>query len=194
MHTIVRNLLFNVTESWLSDTQVGGRPKCGVDMASHVLKSFIDIIHAFKLSGVCLLIDIKAAFYSVLRPLLYETGGDEDAIARMVLWLGLPHTCVEPLLESLRRASVLEQAGASPHLLALCHGLYNGLWWQVKGHDCLHVRGEGSAQALVVQIWPLLSSFACTPLLFKTGSAQKVSGCCFAVLILSSRPSPVVST
>ena len=29
---------------------------------------------------------------------------------------------------------MLEQAGASPHLQALTHSLYNGMWWKVKGH------------------------------------------------------------
>ena len=33
-----------------------------------------------------------------------------------------------------RSASVRDQAGASPHLQAVTHSLYTGLWWQVKGH------------------------------------------------------------
>ena len=77
--------------------------------------------------------DIKAAFYSVLRPLLYETGGEESSLAKLVLLLGIPESCIPPLIDTLRCSSALEQAGASTHLQVLTHSLYNGLWWQVKG-------------------------------------------------------------
>ena len=136
LHKVVRTRLFSVADGWLSGTQVGGRPRCGVDIASHTLKLFLDVLFAHQISGVCFFLDIKAAFYSVLRPLLYETGGDEESFARLVLLLGLPDSCIPPLLDSLRSASVLEQAGASPHLQAMTHSLFNGLWWQVKGHTC----------------------------------------------------------
>ena len=40
----------------------------------------------------------------MLRPLLYETNGDEDALTKLVTLLDLPKACVAPLLESLRSA------------------------------------------------------------------------------------------
>ena len=113
----------------------GGRPKTGVDMASHALRQFLDILFAYRISAVCFFIDIRAAFYSVLRPLLYETGGDEESFGRLVLLLGLPASCIEPLVSTLREASAMQQAGASDHLQAVVHSLYNGLWWQVRGSE-----------------------------------------------------------
>jgi hypothetical protein len=104
-------------------------------MASHALKQFLGILFAYRISGVCFFIDIRAAFYSVLRPLLYETGGDEESFGRLVLLLGLPASCIEPLVSTLREASAMQQAGASDHLQAVVHSLYNGLWWQVRGSE-----------------------------------------------------------
>ena len=35
----------------------------------------------------------------------------------------------------MRKASALEQAGLSPHAQALIASLYDGLWWQMRGHS-----------------------------------------------------------
>ena len=85
----------------------------------------------FKIPGFLLYIDIRASCCSVLRPLLYETGATEDGIAKLVLLLDLP---LGPLLETLRQASALEQANLPKHAQALTASLYDGLWWQIRGH------------------------------------------------------------
>ena len=74
-----------VSEHWLSDSQLGGRPGIGVDFASHAVKSFIDYLFMKKLAGLLFFVDIHSAFYSYVRPMLYECNGDEDALALLVL-------------------------------------------------------------------------------------------------------------
>ena len=143
MHRILRPKLFECVGDWLSSSQIGGKPRCGVDSASHIVKSFIDLLFATKMSGVLVFIDIRAAFYSVLRPLLYETGGSEEGLAKLVLLLDLPESCIAPLLDTLRKASALEQSGLSSHAQALTASLYDGLWWQMRGHSSAAVPRRG---------------------------------------------------
>ena len=107
----------------------------------------------FKLPGFLLYIDIKAAFYSVLRPLLYETGATEDGIARLVLLLDLPQSCIAPLLETLRQASALEQANLPKHAQALIASLYTtacgGKFVVIRPQRC---PSEASVQVQALQI------------------------------------------
>ena len=52
MHSSLRPRLFAVSEHWLSDSQLGGHPRMGVDFASHAVKSFIDYLFMKKLAGL----------------------------------------------------------------------------------------------------------------------------------------------
>ena len=71
-----------------ASTQTGGRPKTSVDMASHALNLFIDLLYSFRVSGMCLFIDIRAASYSVLRPLLYQSGRTRMLLPNLFIYLG----------------------------------------------------------------------------------------------------------
>ena len=116
LHAMIRPRLLHFADGWLSDSQCGGRPGVGIDFSSHTVKSFIDLLHVRRCSGLLTFVDIKSAFYSAVRPLFYATGGSGDELARLVLSLGIETPMVAPLLESIGRASVMSQMGASDHL------------------------------------------------------------------------------
>ena len=78
LHCIVRPQLFSITEEGMSTTQMGGRPHSGMDTASQCLKQFFDLLFAFRMSRLAFYIDMRAAFYNVLRHLLYHKAGDEE--------------------------------------------------------------------------------------------------------------------
>ena len=133
LHNVVRSRVFVFADTWLSSSQCGGRPKVGIDFASHSVKRFIDLLHARRLSGMLFFIDIRSAFYSAVRPLFFATGGCDEEIARLVASLGVAPEIVADFIVKLRQMSALEQAGSPQHLESLVAGMFEGAWWQMRG-------------------------------------------------------------
>ena len=133
LHAIVRPRLFHFADGWLSDSQCGGRPGSGIDFSSHIVKSFIDLLFHRRLSGTLTFVDIKSAFYSAMRVLFFATGGSEEDIAKFIASIGIDLDLINPFLEVVRKASVMAQMGASPHLEAVVGNLFRNSWWQMRG-------------------------------------------------------------
>ena len=72
LHAIVRPGVFAFADTWLSDTQCGGRPGQGIDFSSHIVKSFIDLLFFRRSSGFLLFVIISCAIYSAIRPLFRD--------------------------------------------------------------------------------------------------------------------------
>ena len=129
----LRPKVFDGVNKWLASSQYGGRPGVGVDIASHTVKAYIEYRYSIKRSCLLFYIDIKSAFYTVIRPLLYNDDLSEQELACIVTFLGIPSQCIAPLLELLRAQSALTQAGVSDHLQLLIKGIFDTCHWQLSG-------------------------------------------------------------
>ena len=69
-HRILRHKLFIGTQGLMLESQSVGRHRVGTDIASHVLKSFIEAGAAQKRSVLAVSINVKDAFCSVIGFLL----------------------------------------------------------------------------------------------------------------------------
>ena len=115
----------------------------GVDFASHAVTSFIDYLFMKRLAGLLFFVDIQSAFYSCVRPMLYECDGDEDSLALLVLRLVIQPEFVAPFLDTLRAASAITAAHASKHLQQLIASMLTNSWWMLRGHDTPAARQRG---------------------------------------------------
>ena len=71
VHCVLRPRLVECVVDWLSSSQIGVTPKCGVDFASHIVKLFLDTVFVFKLSGVLVFIDIRAVLlFGIAAPII----------------------------------------------------------------------------------------------------------------------------
>ena len=129
----LRPKVFAGVSEWLAASQHGGRPGVGVDVASHTVKAYLDYRYVLRRSCLLFYIDLKSAFYTVIRPLLYQDDLTKDALAKLVIFLEIPKQCIEPLLEILRARSALSQAGVSPHIQLLLRGIFDICHWQLSG-------------------------------------------------------------
>ena len=120
-----------VRGSWMLSW--GGRPGQGVDFASHTAKAFLDFLFVRKRAGLLFFVDVHSAFYTAVRPLLYQCDGDDDALALLILSLGIHADFIDPFLQTLRAANAMSGAGASKHLEQLIGTLFANSWWVLKG-------------------------------------------------------------
>eukprot|EP00969_Alexandrium_andersonii_P166530 7358720-Alexandrium_andersonii.AAC.1 len=72
-HRIGRALAFKPYSRFAQDTQYGGLPAKGSDMAAQTVRLFLQHAHHKALSAGVLFMDLKNAFYSVQRA--FEAGG-----------------------------------------------------------------------------------------------------------------------
>lgn len=70
-HTTMRNYLVGIWETGIQFLQLGGRRHMGVDFAHHFLQAHRHWTHCQRLPCAYLFFDIKSAFYSVLRQVLF---------------------------------------------------------------------------------------------------------------------------
>ena len=66
--------------------------------------------------------------------MLYECNGDDDALALLVLCIGVQPEFVTPFLDTLRAASAMTTADASQHLQQLIASMLTNSWWMLRGH------------------------------------------------------------
>ena len=90
VHGSLRTKPFRITYSFVLDSQSGGRPSVGADIASHVLKIFIGAARAIKKPGLILFLDLNGACYNVIRTLLIESGSTLEGLAMVLNALKLP--------------------------------------------------------------------------------------------------------
>ncbi len=77
--------LQDVTSSYIADTQFGER---GVDLAVLLISEFRKIVAAKGRTSAVLFFDLVAAFYSVIRALVFDLYVDDRSIATLFLRLG----------------------------------------------------------------------------------------------------------
>ena len=66
--------------------------------------------------------------------MLYECNDDANALALLVLRIGVQSELVAPSLDTLRAASAMAAAHASQHLQQLIASMFTNFWWMLRGH------------------------------------------------------------
>eukprot|EP00959_Pyramimonas_sp_CCMP1952_P200879 4201385-Pyramimonas_sp.AAC.1 len=87
---------------------MGGAQGKGTDMATHMVRTFSAVSCAKGLSTVLAFIDLKSAFYKVIRPVVMPFLQDPQDIADAVDAADIPEALVPILEHTIGQPSVLE--------------------------------------------------------------------------------------
>ena len=110
LHRTLRTHQQSLYEAFLQRQQVGGRRRVPVSLGLHIVRGFLRIQHLRNRSaGICFL-DLKEAFYRIIRPLAVNVTMTDEAIATMLHRLGLPRDALEDLRELLSQPNAIQQA------------------------------------------------------------------------------------
>ena len=113
--------------------QYGGTPGRGVDAASHVLRLFFKSCQIDKVSCAIFFLDIKSAYYRLLRKLAIGQTCSYNQGLRLLQTLGLPADAQYWLVKALHEPNALEEAGCPDWLRSIGANFHTCTWYQVRG-------------------------------------------------------------
>ncbi|CAE7868790.1 unnamed protein product, partial [Symbiodinium necroappetens] len=134
-HRAIRNRSVDALRNFGQPMQIGGLPSFPVTMGSHFVRLFQAGSHRRRRSHGLLFLDLREAFYRVVRPLLaYSPWGDED-FAKVAQLVRLPPEVMHELHVHLGQRPVLSEAGTSAWTTACMSEALVGTWFRFQGGE-----------------------------------------------------------
>ena len=99
----------------------------------HQLRAFLRVQKRMQRSCCIIFLDLKEAFYRVMRPLAMHNRWDDQDIAAIVQRLGLPSTVLDELYQHLSDPCALQQADLPEFLRNCITALHTDMWFVVDG-------------------------------------------------------------
>eukprot|EP00435_Cladocopium_sp_Y103_P028743 s95_g7.t1 len=133
LHRTIRESQSTLYEAYMQAQQVGGRKHIPVSLGMHHLRTFLRYQKNMGRSCGVIFLDLKEAFYRVLRPLALHSEWTDSAIADVVRRLRLPETVLGDLHAHLKDPCALEAAGLPRHLRNCITAIHTDTWFVVDG-------------------------------------------------------------
>ena len=141
-HATLRRHLLDAWSSVLTHLQFGGVKGMAGDLAHHCLQAHLAHASAFKLPVGILFVDMKAAFYSVVRQGLFPEGPDAAPFLHAMFRLGISPQHVADLMTTANQDVAI--SGISPHAVALLKDLLERTFFQVDGVEPVVLTTQGT--------------------------------------------------
>lgn len=136
LHRALRQHHSGLYESWLQSQQIGGRSHIPVGLGMHQVRSFLRIDKNNGRSSGILFLDLREAFYRVLRPLALQSDWNEEELAKIAQRLNLPSGTLHELHQHLQEPCAVAQAGLPHFIQNYITAIHTDTWFQMKHqHD-----------------------------------------------------------
>lgn len=137
LHRALRQHHSGLYEQWLQTQQIGGRSHIPVGMGIHMVRSFLRIDCQRGCSIGVLFLDLREAFYRVLRPLALNAAWTDEELAVIVQRLKLPAGTLHELHRHLQEPCALEQAGLPGYIQNYVTAIHTDTWFQMRNQQDL---------------------------------------------------------
>ncbi|CAE7657229.1 unnamed protein product [Symbiodinium sp. CCMP2592] len=124
--------------------QIGGLPQRPVTMASHMVRAFQSWACGNGFSLGIIFLDLREAFYRIMRPLVVGFQGSDADIAAIVKEVHLPPEVMHEIHEYLQAETLFESAGASSWLSAATCEALSHTWFRFEHHEAVTETGIGT--------------------------------------------------
>ena len=111
LHRSLRLHQATLYEQFLHPQQVGGRRHVPVQLGVHMVRAYLRLQAERRYSAAVVFLDLREAFYRVLRPLALGDSMSDVAIAEMLARLRLPPSAMHELHDLLAQPGATAQAG-----------------------------------------------------------------------------------
>ena len=171
-HSLIRRQLNEYFDRYAIPCQYGGRRGKSVSMASHSLQIFLADSRQRKQSTAVVFVDIRQAFYRLIRSHALDIPVDDDFAQRVFASLGLDQDAFPDFVRSLDTTAALNSAGVPDHLRRLLVDSFQKTWFFVNGSSTLTETRQGSRPGDVYA--DMVFSFAISRIMKKvTAKLQK---------------------
>ena len=143
-HKILRSRNVRPFEAIASPLQVGGLPRRPVTLAAQVVRLHQSWSHKAQMSFGVLFLDLREAFYRIVRPLVTGFTGTDTEVAAVLAAVQLPPGVMHELQAHLTETSLFREAGASPWTSeATCEAL-RSTWFRFEKGASVTETGIGT--------------------------------------------------
>ena len=143
-HRILRARNVQPFEAIASPLQVGGLPRRPVTLAAHVVRLHQSWAGRAQASFAVLFLDLREAFYRIVRPLVTGFTGTDSEVAAVLAAVQLPSGVMHELRAHLVEMSLFREAGASPWTSeATCEAL-RSTWFRFETGNIVTETGIGT--------------------------------------------------
>ena len=124
LHKALRTSCSSIFDRYLQSQQLGGRKFVPVTLPVHLTRTYLRTNLAQQRSVAILFLDLKEAFYRVVRGLVVEAEKDDEMLARLAARLQPPHDALHELHALLDEPTALEDAHMPGHFRRAVQALH----------------------------------------------------------------------
>ena len=135
VHRAVRDHQSTIYESFLQTAQIGGRKHIPVSMGVHYIRAAARRARHHKQSHALVFLDLREAFYRVLRPISVGGHIPDSLLAKVAARLHLPSDAVADLHALLQLPASTELAGMPKHLRRALQALHTNTHFRMHGQS-----------------------------------------------------------
>ena len=135
VHRAVRDHQSTIYESFLQRAQIGGRKHIPVSMGVHYIRAAARRARHHKQSHALVFLDLREAFYRVLRPISVGGHIPDSLLAKVAARLHLPSDAVADLHALLQLPASTELAGMPKHLRRALQALHTNTHFRMHGQS-----------------------------------------------------------
>ena len=141
VHSLVRDRCVPALRSIASPLQVGGLPRYPVVFASHMIRMFQQGCRRQALNHALVFLDLREAFYRVVRGLLNGADLTPDGVDSLLSQVKLPKEVAHDLQRHLTESSLVSGAGASDWASYGMREILSETWFRFQGSEqVVHTR------------------------------------------------------
>ena len=163
-HSFLRSRLRDLITAITLANQVGGVRGRGTDMATHVVRSRIDLTRQRGTSCITIFLDLVAAFYRAIRHLALPIPSDTDELHRIIDGLEVPLPLQPALLALMSGQATLDHHLQNKHLLHQVTEAFTNTWFDVRHseHKALASTGSRPGDNLATDLFNIIFSTVIT--------------------------------
>ena len=144
LHTACRATLLPFFTLSAAPMQLGGRPGASVTHAAHACRTFLHWCKRSCTTAAILFLDIRAAFYRVIRPLVAQSCTLNEQLLRVAEKFGLSPDAYQDMLTMLHSTTAMKEAGVPPFQEELTAEFHQGTWFATPHLSSLVQTSAGS--------------------------------------------------
>jgi len=143
-HSTLRGQYTPFLELGMLPMQVGGRPRKSVQQGAHMLRLFMSRCKQSNLSCGVIFLDIRTAYYKVLRELVISQPVPEDRLQALLAHFRLPAESMQQLEKKLRGDDDALRTGLCSSMGHILGELHRDTWFTTQGLPGLTVTTIGT--------------------------------------------------
>jgi len=131
-------------DSYILETMCGGFLRRGVDFCSHYLRAIMSIAKATKMSCATLFVDVKTAFASVIRELIYRGRMSDGDVFKLFQQFDFKEDIFGQFKAVLQGPSAMERANVPQNLTNAFASFVGNSYFHTKGVESVVVYESGT--------------------------------------------------